>query len=100
PSTGVVPGAQNNLGVLVLMEGKPAEAVPYFERALRFDAFLSPTSIWRKHSDKSQERSRGSPSSHTVPGNSKWVEGRIPTIPFGDGIAKRRMSMGFRRTCG
>lgn len=24
------------------MEGKPGEAVPYFERALRFDAFLSP----------------------------------------------------------
>jgi len=42
PSMGVVPGAQNNLGVLVLMEGKPGEAVPYFERALRFDAFLSP----------------------------------------------------------
>jgi len=36
-----VPGAQNNLGVILLMQGNPAEAVSYFQAAIRFDPLRS-----------------------------------------------------------
>ena len=36
-----VPGAQNNVGVMLVMQGKPAQAVPYFQAAIRFDPLRS-----------------------------------------------------------
>jgi protein O-mannosyl-transferase len=36
-----VPGAQNNLGVILMMQGNPAQAVSYFQAAIRFDPLRS-----------------------------------------------------------
>jgi tetratricopeptide (TPR) repeat protein len=36
-----VPGAQNNLGVILMMQGNPAQAASYFQAAIRFDPLRS-----------------------------------------------------------